>query len=77
MTQPTMLAASLATPLVRWCGLLLLCGAYLQGGFSFFEHFGLVGAFLLVAWYDLRTAEGSRERSDQRLIDTRESVDHE
>jgi len=29
---------------------------------SFFEHFGLVGAFLLVAWYDLRTAEWSRER---------------
>jgi uncharacterized membrane protein YphA (DoxX/SURF4 family) len=32
---------------------------------TFFEHFGLVGAFLLVAWYDLRAAERSRERSDQ------------
>jgi uncharacterized membrane protein YphA (DoxX/SURF4 family) len=32
---------------------------------SFFEHFGLVGAFLLVAWYDLRTAQWSPERSDQ------------
>lgn len=149
-------AALLTTPFVRWCGLLLLCGAYLQGGFtklvdfdgalaemqhfglkppllfaiatialeiaasvaillgyyrwlaalslaaftivatllanqfwaappgeqfamtnSFFEHFGLVGAFLLVAWDDLRTAQWSRERSDQWLIDTRESVDHE
>src|SRR5690606_20820119 len=127
--------AFFATPFVRWCCLLLLCGAYLQGGLtklvdfdgalaemqhfglkppllfasvaialeiaapvaillgyyrwlaalalaaftvvatmlanrfwaaapaeqfamtnSFFEHFGLVGAFLLVAWHDLRTA---------------------
>lgn len=44
---------------------------------SFFEHFGLVGAFLLVAWHDVRTAEWSCERSDHRLIDTRESMDHE
>lgn len=135
--------ALFATPFVGWCALLLLCGAYLQGGLTklvdfdgalaemqhfglqppllfaiatigleiaasvailigyyrwlaalalaaftvvatllanqfwaaapaeqfamtnaFFEHFGLVGAFLLVAWYDLRTAKGSRERSE-------------
>lgn len=29
----------------------------------FFEDFGLVGAFLLVAWYDLRTEEWSRTSS--------------
>lgn len=146
MTRLTTRAASVATPFVRWCGLLLLCGAYLQGGFtklidfdgalaemqhfglkppllfaiativleiaasvaillgyyrwlaalalaaftvvatllanqfwatapaeqfamtnSFFEHFGLVGAFVLVAWHDLRTAGRSRERTDQSM----------
>jgi uncharacterized membrane protein YphA (DoxX/SURF4 family) len=129
--------ARLATPAVRWFALLLLCGAYLQGGLtkllafdgaiaemhhfglapaapmamativmeiaasvailigyyrwlgalalgaftfaatflanrfwdaapaerfmmenSFFEHLGLVGGFLLVAWHDLRKRQG-------------------
>jgi uncharacterized membrane protein YphA (DoxX/SURF4 family) len=27
---------------------------------SFFEHFGLIGGFLLVAWYDLRQSQESR-----------------
>lgn len=135
MSHPSAIGARLATPLLRWCALLLLCAAYLQGGFtklidlegalaemrhfgltpplpfavativleiaaslailvgyyrwlaalalaaftfaatlianrfwdadateqfammnSFFEHLGLIGAFVLVAWYDLRAA---------------------
>jgi len=97
-----MVPAFLRAPWVRWVCLLLLCSAYLQGGFNkltdfnsaiaemqhfgvapaavftvmatlmanrfwemsgperfsaangFFEHLGLAGAFLLVAWLDLQ-----------------------
>jgi uncharacterized membrane protein YphA (DoxX/SURF4 family) len=31
---PAPIRHSLAAPLLRWCALLLLCGAYLQGGFD-------------------------------------------
>ena len=149
MTQLTTLAASLSSPIVRWCALLLLCGPYLQGRFakllnfdgaleemqhfgltpplpfaiativleiaasvaillgyyrwlaalalagftvvatllanrfwaavpaeqfamtnSFFEHFGLVGALLLVAWYDLRAAALAGRRRASNSADT-------
>ncbi|MGU3362966.1 DoxX family protein [Methylobacterium sp. M6A4_1b] len=34
---------------------------------AFFEHIGLAGAFLIVAWYDLRRTEATTSHLDERL----------
>jgi uncharacterized membrane protein YphA (DoxX/SURF4 family) len=37
---------------------------------AFFEHLGLVGGFLLVAWYDLKRSAVSKQGAPSRTADT-------
>jgi uncharacterized membrane protein YphA (DoxX/SURF4 family) len=37
---------------------------------AFFEHLGLVGGFLLVAWHDLKRRTASKEQRSSRAADT-------